>query len=313
MTSFALTLQVWDLTRSTVAVGLVALATLLPLLAVGLFGGALIDAVDTRRLVLGCTSALAAVSALLTVQAWLGLDQVGLLYALAAVQSAFGAVNAPGQPVAHPGAAARPPAGARAGPAADLLPGHDDRRPGPGRPGGGHPAPGPARLLSHRHGVVRLRAVRRRLCPEVAHQRKFTIRSFRTDPAFLGHGRFLVHRADPGAGRGVPDRCLRDVLRAADVAVPGAQRGAVRRRPAHPRVVHGRGRRGRHGHRGALGPAQARDQAGRGDAGRSDDLGRARSPSSRSRTRSGSPCSRSASRARRTRSRSSPGGRSCRS
>ena len=68
MTSFALTLQVWDLTRSTAAVGLVALATLLPLLAVGLFGGALIDAVDTRRLVLGCTSALAAVSALLTVR-----------------------------------------------------------------------------------------------------------------------------------------------------------------------------------------------------------------------------------------------------
>ena len=97
MTSFALTLQVWDLTRSTAAVGLVALATLLPLLAVGLFGGALIDAVDTRRLVLGCTSALAAVSALLTVQAWLRLDQVGLLYALAAVQSAFAAVNEPGR------------------------------------------------------------------------------------------------------------------------------------------------------------------------------------------------------------------------
>jgi MFS family permease len=97
MTSFALTLQVWDLTRSTAAVGLVALATLLPLLAVGLFGGALIDAVDTRRLVLGCTSALAAVSALLTAQAWLRLDQVGLLYALAAIQSAFAAVNEPGR------------------------------------------------------------------------------------------------------------------------------------------------------------------------------------------------------------------------
>ena len=46
---------------------------------------------------LGCTSALAAVSALLTVQAWLGLDQVGLLYALAAIQSAFAAVNEPGR------------------------------------------------------------------------------------------------------------------------------------------------------------------------------------------------------------------------
>jgi MFS family permease len=97
MTSFALGLQVWDLTRSTAAVGLVALVTLLPLLAVGLFGGALIDAVDSRRLVLGCTCALAAVSALLTAQAWLGLDQLGLLYALAAIQSAFAAVNEPGR------------------------------------------------------------------------------------------------------------------------------------------------------------------------------------------------------------------------
>ena len=287
MTTFALTLQVWDLTRSTAAVGLVALATLLPLLAVGLFGGALIDAVDTRRLVLGCTSALAAVSALLTVQAWLGLDQVGLLYALAAIQSAFAAVNEPGRRSLTPALLPARSAGARAGPAADLVPGHDDRRPGPGRPGGGRAAPGPARLLPHRHGVVRLRAVRRRLHPEDARQRKFNIRSSRTVPAFLGHGRFLVHRADPGAGGRVPDRCLRDVLRAADVAVPGAERGAVRRRPAHPGAVHRRGRGGRHGHRGAVGAAQARDPAGRGDAGRGGDLGRPRSRCSRSRTRSG--------------------------
>ena len=36
MATFAITLQVWDITRSTVAVGLLALATLVPLLAVGL-------------------------------------------------------------------------------------------------------------------------------------------------------------------------------------------------------------------------------------------------------------------------------------
>src|ERR1700691_6336814 len=54
MTSFALTLQVWDLTRSTAAVGLVALASLLPLLAAGLLGGALIDAADPPPLTLRC-------------------------------------------------------------------------------------------------------------------------------------------------------------------------------------------------------------------------------------------------------------------
>ena len=95
MTSFAISLQVWDITRSTAAVGLVALATVVPLLAVGLSGGALIDAVDTKRLVFATTCVLMAVSAALTVQAWLGWRQVGLLYALVAIDSAVTAVNAP--------------------------------------------------------------------------------------------------------------------------------------------------------------------------------------------------------------------------
>ena len=38
MTTFAISLQVWDITRSTAAVGLVALAAVVPLLAVGLVG-----------------------------------------------------------------------------------------------------------------------------------------------------------------------------------------------------------------------------------------------------------------------------------
>ena len=190
-------------------------------------------------------------------------------------------------PVAHPGAAARPPAAGRAGAAADRLPDHDDRRPGPGRGGGRRAAPRPARLLPHRHGLVRLRAVRRRLSPEVARQRQTTIRSARTDPGFLCLRRFLVHPADAGAGGGVPDRCLRDVLRAPDLAVPGAQRGAFRRRPADPGAVHRRGRRRRHGHRGAVGTAQARHPAGGGDAGGGRRSGAGRSPCSRSRTRSG--------------------------
>jgi MFS family permease len=95
MTMFAVTLQVYDLTRSSAAVGLLGLVALVPLLAVGLPGGALIDAVDTRRLVLGCTVALMAVSAALTAQAWPGAGQVWVLYALMAVESAIGAVNEP--------------------------------------------------------------------------------------------------------------------------------------------------------------------------------------------------------------------------
>ena len=208
MTSFALTLQVWDLTRSTAAVGLVALATLLPLLAVGLFGGALIDAVDTRRLVLGCTCALAAISALLTVQAWLGLDQVGLLYGLAAAASAVAAVNEPARRSLIPALLPARQLARRAGAAADRVPDHDDRRPGPGRGGGRRAAPRPARLLPHRHGLVRLRAVRRRLSPEVARQRKFTIRSpERTLVSSVSAGFSFIGRTPVLAGAFLTDVC----------------------------------------------------------------------------------------------------------
>ena len=102
MTSFAVSLQVWDITHSTVAVGLIALVTLVPLLVVGIGGGALIDAADTRRVVQICTVALMAVSAALTVQSWFGLRQVGLLYALVAIQSAFGSVSAPARAAITP-------------------------------------------------------------------------------------------------------------------------------------------------------------------------------------------------------------------
>jgi MFS family permease len=95
LTTFAVTLQVYDITRSPAAVGLIGLAIMVPLLTVGLLGGTLIDAVDKRVLVLACTIATMAVSAALTVQAYLGLRLVWLLYALVAVESGITAVNAP--------------------------------------------------------------------------------------------------------------------------------------------------------------------------------------------------------------------------
>jgi len=49
-----------------------------------------------------CTVALMAVSAALTVQSWFGLRQVGLLYALVAIQSAFGSVSAPARAAITP-------------------------------------------------------------------------------------------------------------------------------------------------------------------------------------------------------------------
>jgi MFS family permease len=95
LTSFAIPLQVYDITRSPFAVGAIGLAGLIPTLAIGLFGGSVIDAVDRRKLVLITSSCLAAVSALLAAQAFAGLHVVWILYALVVVQSGLSAVNTP--------------------------------------------------------------------------------------------------------------------------------------------------------------------------------------------------------------------------
>jgi hypothetical protein len=74
MTSFAVALQIYTATHSSVAVGGVGLAIAVPGVVVGLAAGSIIDAVDRRRLVLVATSSLTAVSGLFAVQAFAGLD-----------------------------------------------------------------------------------------------------------------------------------------------------------------------------------------------------------------------------------------------
>jgi MFS family permease len=95
MTSFAVMLQTYDLTRSSAAVGAIGLAQFIPVLLLGLFGGSFADAVDRRRLVLVTTSGMTVVSAAFAVQAFLDLRQLWLLYALAAVQAMLLAIDNP--------------------------------------------------------------------------------------------------------------------------------------------------------------------------------------------------------------------------
>ncbi|MEW1914494.1 MFS transporter [Kitasatospora sp. NPDC085895] len=95
MTAVAVAVQVWDLTRSSFATGLVGLFSLVPLVAFGLWGGAVADTVDRRRLGLIGSAGLAAVSVLLAAQALLGLHVVALLYAAVAVQAGFFALSSP--------------------------------------------------------------------------------------------------------------------------------------------------------------------------------------------------------------------------
>jgi MFS family permease len=94
-TSFAVPLQVYDMTHSPFAVGAIGLASLVPVLTLGLFGGSFLDAVDRRTLVLACTLALAVTSGALAAQSLAGLSALWLLYVLVAVQSAISAVNIP--------------------------------------------------------------------------------------------------------------------------------------------------------------------------------------------------------------------------
>jgi ENTS family enterobactin (siderophore) exporter len=91
----AIGLQVYDLTRSSFAVGLVGAFALVPLVVLGLAGGAIVDAHDRRRVALIASLALWATSVVTALQAWLGLRSVPLLYALVACQSAAFAVNNP--------------------------------------------------------------------------------------------------------------------------------------------------------------------------------------------------------------------------
>ena len=95
LTVMAVGLQVYGITHSTLSVGILGLCALVPLILLGLYGGALVDAYDRRRVALGSAIGLWLVTILLAVQAWLHLDSVTVLYALVAVQSAGFAINNP--------------------------------------------------------------------------------------------------------------------------------------------------------------------------------------------------------------------------
>ncbi len=93
MTSVAVGLQVYELTRSSFMVGLVGLFQLVPLIGFGLYGGSLSDAFDRR--IVGTVTAIGlwACSIGFLVQSVVGLESVGMLYALVAIQSGFFAVG----------------------------------------------------------------------------------------------------------------------------------------------------------------------------------------------------------------------------
>jgi MFS family permease len=80
ITTVAIPFQVYELTHSTLVVGLLSIAGLIPILIVPLYAGAVADAVDRRRLLLLSDIALAIVSVGLLVNALLPHPQVWALF-----------------------------------------------------------------------------------------------------------------------------------------------------------------------------------------------------------------------------------------
>ncbi|TVZ05564.1 MFS transporter [Trebonia kvetii] len=97
MTTFAITLQAYNLTRSTAAVGGIGLATFLPLLLITLPGGTFADRVDRRKLVLAITCCQLTLSAALFALTAAGAASLWALYAVVAVSAGLSAVSAPAQ------------------------------------------------------------------------------------------------------------------------------------------------------------------------------------------------------------------------
>src|SRR5690349_12589211 len=95
LTYVAVPYQVFELTQSSLWVGLLGTVQLVPLLVAGLFGGALADAVDRRRLLIISELSMACASLGMVVNAALPRPSVVALFALSALMSAVNGFHRP--------------------------------------------------------------------------------------------------------------------------------------------------------------------------------------------------------------------------
>ncbi len=102
MAVVAIGLQVYDLTGSTAAVGLVGFFALVPLVVMGLYGGSLSDHHDRRTVALVANLVAWVTSIACALQAWLGNDQVWVLYLLVAVWNGAFGVSSPARSSIYP-------------------------------------------------------------------------------------------------------------------------------------------------------------------------------------------------------------------
>jgi MFS family permease len=103
MTVVAAPYQVYVLTHSSLMVGLLGLAALLPLIAGSLIGGALADAHDRRQLLIVAQLLVGATSLGLAVNAMRAHPQVWVIFVLSVLQAAFAGLDRPTRSAATPG------------------------------------------------------------------------------------------------------------------------------------------------------------------------------------------------------------------
>ncbi|MEU1310848.1 MFS transporter [Streptomyces cinnamoneus] len=95
LTFVAVPLQLKELTGSTLAVGAVGAVELVPLIVFGLYGGALADALDRRKLILWTEAGLGVLSGMLLLNTLLPHPMVWPLYVVAALVSALTGLQRP--------------------------------------------------------------------------------------------------------------------------------------------------------------------------------------------------------------------------
>jgi MFS family permease len=95
LTAVAVPKQIYDITGSSAWVGYASLAGLLPLMVFALWGGAIADSMDRRKLLFLTNGGIAVTSLLFWIQAAIGLESVAVLMVLLAMQQAFWGLNAP--------------------------------------------------------------------------------------------------------------------------------------------------------------------------------------------------------------------------
>jgi MFS family permease len=95
LTYVVLPIQMYQLTHSTVMVGLLSVAEFVPMLLVAFFAGALADHFNRRHLLLGCDSLMSVTLVMLTANALLPRAHIELLFVAAALLAALNSFHRP--------------------------------------------------------------------------------------------------------------------------------------------------------------------------------------------------------------------------